>query len=118
MESLIVRYRCKLELWDDDSGLAENPDRPDLVIDQTSRLNLGRNKYVTAWGTRTSTNTWTRRSLLTGELQGSLGGDISTLDNIIGAPAGNLLSGNNLQTSKYFSYLTFEPLNNNKISCC
>ena len=38
--------RCKLELWDDDSGLAENPDRPDLVIDQTSRLNLGRNKYV------------------------------------------------------------------------
>ena len=24
----------------------ENPERPDLVIDQTSRINLGRNKYV------------------------------------------------------------------------
>ena len=42
--------RCKLELWDDDSGLAENPERPDLVIDQTSRLNLGRNKYVDSLG--------------------------------------------------------------------
>ena len=50
VESLIVSYRCKLELWDDDSGLAENPDRPDLVIDQTSRLNLGRNKYVDSLG--------------------------------------------------------------------
>ena len=45
MESLIVSYRCKLELWDDDSGLA-NGANPDLVIDRTSRLNLGRNKYV------------------------------------------------------------------------
>ena len=50
MESLIVSYRCKLELWDDDSGLEENPERPDLVIDQTSRLNLGRNKYVDSLG--------------------------------------------------------------------
>merc|ERR1711936_426451 len=46
VESLIVRYRCKLELWDDDDGLRDSPDRPDLVIDRTSRLNLGRNKYV------------------------------------------------------------------------
>merc|ERR1719318_1831551 len=45
VESLIVRYRCKLELWDDDSGLA-NGAAPDLVIDRTSRLNLGRNEYV------------------------------------------------------------------------
>eukprot|EP00092_Neocalanus_flemingeri_P008334 GFUD01008986.1.p1 GENE.GFUD01008986.1~~GFUD01008986.1.p1 ORF type:complete len:166 (-),score=49.00 GFUD01008986.1:138-635(-) len=45
VESLIVRYRCKLELWDDDEGL-KNGDRPDLVIDRTSRTNLGRNKYV------------------------------------------------------------------------
>merc|ERR1719471_2395915 len=45
VESLIVSYRCKLELWDDDSGLA-NGANPDLVIDRTSRLNLGRNKYV------------------------------------------------------------------------
>merc|ERR1719510_1541000 len=45
VESLIVRYRCKLELWDDDSGLEEGA-VPDLVIDQTSRLNIGRNKYV------------------------------------------------------------------------
>jgi len=50
VESLIVSYRCKLELWDDDSGLEENPERPDLVIDQTSRLNLGRNKYVDSLG--------------------------------------------------------------------
>ena len=46
MESLIVSYRCKLELWADDSGLREKPNSPDLVIDRTSRLNLGRNKYV------------------------------------------------------------------------
>eukprot|EP00092_Neocalanus_flemingeri_P008335 GFUD01008987.1.p1 GENE.GFUD01008987.1~~GFUD01008987.1.p1 ORF type:complete len:171 (-),score=51.87 GFUD01008987.1:138-650(-) len=45
VESLIVRYRCKLELWDNDKGL-ENGDKPDLVIDRTSRTNLGRNKYV------------------------------------------------------------------------
>jgi len=45
VESLIVRYRCKLELWDDDEGL-ENGSAPDLVIDRTSRTNLGRNKYV------------------------------------------------------------------------
>merc|ERR1712168_937705 len=25
VESLIVRYRCKLELWDDDSGLRDSP---------------------------------------------------------------------------------------------
>ena len=40
-----MRYRCKLELWDDDEGL-ENGSQPDLVIDRTSRTNLGRNKYV------------------------------------------------------------------------
>merc|ERR1719147_459147 len=45
VESLIVRYRCKLELWDDDKGL-EKGATPDLVIDRTSRTNLGRNKYV------------------------------------------------------------------------
>merc|ERR1712227_327145 len=45
VESLIVRYRCKLELWDDDEGL-EDGSEPDLVIDRTSRTNLGRNKYV------------------------------------------------------------------------
>lgn len=45
LQSLIVAYRCKLELWDDDSGL-EDGSQPDLVIDQTSRLNLGKNKYV------------------------------------------------------------------------
>merc|ERR1712215_294299 len=45
VESLIVKYRCKLELWDDDKGL-EKGASPDLVIDQTSRLNLRRNKYV------------------------------------------------------------------------
>ena len=45
VESLIVRYRCKLELWDDDEGLEEGSE-PDLVIDRTSRTNLGRNKYV------------------------------------------------------------------------
>ena len=44
-QSLIVRYRCKLELWDDDGGL-EAGAQPDLVIDRTSRTNLGRNKYV------------------------------------------------------------------------
>ena len=45
VESLIVRYRCKLELWDDSDGL-EDGASPDLVIDRTSRTNLGRNKYV------------------------------------------------------------------------
>ena len=40
-----MRYRCKLELWDDDEGL-ENGSAPDLDIDRTSRTNLGRNKYV------------------------------------------------------------------------
>eukprot|EP00090_Calanus_glacialis_P026599 TRINITY_DN4184_c0_g1_i1.p1 TRINITY_DN4184_c0_g1~~TRINITY_DN4184_c0_g1_i1.p1 ORF type:complete len:166 (-),score=55.47 TRINITY_DN4184_c0_g1_i1:109-606(-) len=45
VESLIVRYRCKLELWDDDKGL-EKGAKPDLVIDRSSRTNLGRNKYV------------------------------------------------------------------------
>merc|ERR1711872_48565 len=45
VESLIVKYRCKLELWDDDKGL-EKGTSPDLVIDRTSRRNLGRNKYV------------------------------------------------------------------------
>ena len=40
-----MRYRCKLELWDDDEGL-EDGSEPDLVIDRTSRTNLGRNKYV------------------------------------------------------------------------
>merc|ERR1712110_1282349 len=45
VESLIVRYRCKLELWDSDNGLEEGA-APDLVIDRTSRLNLRMNKYV------------------------------------------------------------------------
>jgi len=45
VESLIVRYRCKLELWDNSDGL-ESGSRPDLVIDRSSRTNLGRNKYV------------------------------------------------------------------------
>ena len=67
MESLIVSYRCKLELWDDDSGLEENPERPDLVIDQTSRLNLGRNKYVDSLGDEEEYEQWTRRSRPTGE---------------------------------------------------
>ena len=40
-----MRYRCKLELWDDDEGL-ERGAKPDLVIDRSSRTNLGRNKYV------------------------------------------------------------------------
>ena len=44
-QSLIVRYRCKLELWDEGEGL-ERGAAPDLVIDRTSRTNLGRNKYV------------------------------------------------------------------------
>ena len=44
-QSLIVKYRCKLELWDDDEGL-EKGAKPDLVIDRSSRTNLGRNKYV------------------------------------------------------------------------
>ena len=42
---MIVRYRCKLELWDDSDGL-ESGASPDLVIDLSSRTNLGRNKYV------------------------------------------------------------------------
>lgn len=41
-QSLIVRYRCKLELWDDSNGL-EDGANPDLVIDRT---NHGQNKYV------------------------------------------------------------------------
>ena len=41
-QSLIVRYRCKLELWDDRNGLEEGTN-PDLVIDRT---NHGQNKYV------------------------------------------------------------------------
>jgi len=45
VESLIVAYRCKLELWDDDEGL-EKGKAPDAIIDRSSRLNLGRNKYV------------------------------------------------------------------------
>merc|ERR1719430_479608 len=46
VESLIVAYRCKLELWDDDSGLADGK-TPDVTVDRTSRLKtLGRNKYV------------------------------------------------------------------------
>ena len=45
LQSLIVRYRCKLELWDEGEGL-ERGAAPDLVIDRTSRTNLGRNKYV------------------------------------------------------------------------
>jgi len=45
VESLIVRYRCKLELWDDKNDL-KNKEKPDLVIDRTSKTNLGRNKYV------------------------------------------------------------------------
>jgi len=45
VESLIVAYRCKLELWDDDKGL-EKGNPPDVIVDRSSRLNLGRNKYV------------------------------------------------------------------------
>jgi len=45
VESLIVKYRCKLELWDDDNGF-EKGAKPDVVIDRSSRTNLGRNKYV------------------------------------------------------------------------
>merc|ERR1711928_192223 len=45
VESLIVAYRCKMELWDDDEGL-EKGTAPDVVVDRSSRLNLGRNKYV------------------------------------------------------------------------
>jgi len=45
VESLIVAYRCKLELWDDDKGL-EKGTAPDAVVDRSSRLTLGRNKYV------------------------------------------------------------------------
>ena len=45
VQSLIVRYRCKLELWDNSDGL-ESGSTPDLVIDRSSRTNLGRNKYV------------------------------------------------------------------------
>lgn len=33
-ESLIVRDRCKLEVWDDHDGL-ERGERPSLVIDRT-----------------------------------------------------------------------------------
>jgi len=44
VESLIVAYRCKLELWDDDKGL-EKGTAPDAVVDRSSRLTLGRNKY-------------------------------------------------------------------------
>ena len=36
VQSLIVRYRCKLELWDESDGL-ETGARPDLVIDRSSR---------------------------------------------------------------------------------
>jgi len=45
VESLIVAYRCKLELWEDKKGL-EKGAAPDAVVDRTSRTNLGRNKYV------------------------------------------------------------------------
>merc|ERR1712226_815445 len=45
VESLVVAYRCKLELWDDDEGL-EKGSVPDAVVDRTSRTNFGRNKYV------------------------------------------------------------------------
>ena len=45
VESLIVSYRCKLELWDDDKDF-ESGAAPDAVVDRTSRLNVGRNKYV------------------------------------------------------------------------
>ena len=42
---MTVRYTCKLELWDDANDFEE--DAPaDLVIDRTSRLLGGRNKYV------------------------------------------------------------------------
>merc|ERR1711936_780525 len=36
VESLIVAYRCKLELWDDDKGIEEGK-APDAVIDRSSR---------------------------------------------------------------------------------
>merc|ERR1711902_71254 len=42
VESLIVRYRCKLELWDDSDGL-EDGASPDLVIDRTKQA---QNKYA------------------------------------------------------------------------
>ena len=43
-ESLAVRDRCKLELWDSDTGLKEGT-APNLVIDRTLRTVTG-NKYV------------------------------------------------------------------------
>merc|ERR1711963_767003 len=42
VESLIVRYGCKLELWDDRDGL-EDGVNPDLIIDRTKNA---QNKYV------------------------------------------------------------------------
>ena len=34
-----------MELWDDDEDYERGSD-PDLIIDRSSRTNLGRNKYV------------------------------------------------------------------------
>eukprot|EP00092_Neocalanus_flemingeri_P017312 GFUD01018724.1.p1 GENE.GFUD01018724.1~~GFUD01018724.1.p1 ORF type:complete len:175 (-),score=41.40 GFUD01018724.1:102-626(-) len=44
-ESLIVRDRCKLELWDKRDGL-EKGSPPDLVIDRTPWWNVLGDKYV------------------------------------------------------------------------
>merc|ERR1711874_11549 len=45
-ESLIVKFKCKLEVWDR-SSVYQSGGPADLVIDRTSRIRtLGRNKYV------------------------------------------------------------------------
>ena len=45
LQSLIVKDRCKLELWDQRDGL-ERGDAPDLVFDRTPWWNLLGDKYV------------------------------------------------------------------------
>merc|ERR1719483_300253 len=44
-ESLIVKDRCKLELWDKHDGL-EKASPPDLVLDRTAWWNVLGDKYV------------------------------------------------------------------------
>merc|ERR1712106_696471 len=63
VESLIVKYRCKLELWDDNNGF-EKGAKPDVVIDRSSRTNLGRNKYVDSL-MKMSMKIWMRKYLHT-----------------------------------------------------
>merc|ERR1712130_139120 len=67
VESLIVRYRCKLELWDDDEGL-ENGSAPDLVLTELAEQILEGTSMLIVWLMMMITDTWMKRFLPTDAL--------------------------------------------------